>query len=355
MRPLKHLPLEQWPEADHKAFRAAYDAGDVFDETAGPGAHLAEGTRKLIRTCYRRWLGFLKEYDPDELLKAPAERITPGRVRAFIEHLAAEIRQSSVVIAADNLCYAARLIAPASDWRWLTSIKVRLAARAKPEDRFDRLVPAWHTLDYGIELMDEALNLPVNGHKQREIQYRDGLLLALLSLWPIRRRSIAALTVSRHVEFDDAGVNILLHSEDTKAKRSESFRVPEPLVPYLRRYLEEIRPRLLGRSNHDGLWASFRRRPLSAGRIYDIARARVMRKFGKDMGLHDFRRAASTFVAMDAPEKIGLIPGVLQHASLEPSEQSYNLARSNQAAQRYAAHLLKTRRRLRPLSTRNEG
>ena len=27
------------------------------------------------------------------------------------------------------------------------------------------------------------------------------------------------------------------------------------------------------------------------------------------MGLHDFRRAAATFLAMDAPEKIGLIPG----------------------------------------------
>jgi hypothetical protein len=142
--------------------------------------------------------------------------------------------------------------------------------------------------------MDDACNLPITSRKQRELQYRDGLLLALRS------------------------------------------------------------PRLLGRSNHDGLWASFRGRPLSAGRVYDIARARVIRKFGKSMGLHDFRRAAATFVAMDAPDKIGLIPGVLQHASPEPSEQ-YNLARSNQAGERYAAHLSKIRSRLRPLSTRNEG
>ena len=108
--------------------------------------------------------------------------------------------------------------------------------------------PLWQTLDFGIELMDTALTLPIDGHKQREIQYRDGLLLALLSLWPIRRRSFAALTVSRHLEFDDAGVNILLHPADTKAKRAESFRVPEQLLPYLTRYLKEIRPVLLGRS-----------------------------------------------------------------------------------------------------------
>ena len=203
--------------------------------------------------------------------------------------------------------------------------------------------------------MQEAVKLPVTGHKQREIQYRDGLLLALLSLWPIRRRSTAALTISRHLEFDDLGVNILLHPSDTKAKRPESFRVPEPIVPYLRRYLEQIRPRLLGRRKHDGLWASYQGRPLSDGRLYDIARARVSRKFGKAMGLHDFRRAAATFVAMDAPEKIGLIPGVLQHASPDVSDQHYNLARSMQAGQRFVAHLSQARSKLRSISPSSEG
>ena len=355
MRTLKHLPLEEWPEADHEAFRASYEPGDAFEETGGPGAHLAEGTRRMIRTAYRRWLGFLKEHHPDDLERLPADRITPERVRAFIDHLNAEIRPTSVAIAIDNLCYAAGLIAPTKDWRWLTAIKARLAARAEPEDRFDQLVAAWYTLDLGIELMEEALTLPSSGHKRREIQYRDGLILALLSLWHIRRRSIAAITVGRHIEFDAAGVNILLYPEDTKAKRAESFRVPEQLVPYLLRYLKEIRPRLLGRSAHDGFWASFRRRPLIAGRIYDIVRARITKEFGKSMGLHDFRRAGATFIAMDAPDKIGLIPGVLQHASPEPGERHYNLARSVQASQRFAAHLAKARNRLRPVSIKNEG
>ena len=42
---------------------------------------------------------------------------------------------------------------------------------------------------------------------------------------------------------------------------------------------------------------------------------------GKAMGLHDFRRAAATFLAMDAPEKIGLIPGLLPHDSPEVNER----------------------------------
>jgi hypothetical protein len=36
---------------------------------------------------------------------------------------------------------AARLIAPASDWRWLGLLKARLASWGKPLDRFGRLVP----------------------------------------------------------------------------------------------------------------------------------------------------------------------------------------------------------------------
>jgi integrase len=149
-------------------------------------------------------------------------------------------------------------------------------------------------------------------------------------------------------------VNILLYPSDAKAKRAESVRVPEQLLPNLMRYLNEIRPVLLGRSCHDGFWASYQGRPLGAGRLYDIVRARIIAKFGKDMCLHDFRRAAATFLAMDAPEKIGLIPGVLQHASPDVGEL-YNVSRSMQAGRRFATHLANTKNRLRPLATRNEG
>src|SRR5947208_10381737 len=115
MRALKHLPVNEWPEADREAFRAAYEPGDLFDGTAGPGAHLAEGTRRTIGVGYRRWLGCLKANYPDDLSKPPAERITPGRVRAFIDHLGAQIGPSSVAIAADRL-YA---VAPTANWAWL--------------------------------------------------------------------------------------------------------------------------------------------------------------------------------------------------------------------------------------------
>jgi hypothetical protein len=43
-------------------------------------------------------------------------------------------------------------------------------------------------------------------------------------------RSIAALTVSRHIELIEDGINLLLYSADAESGRSESIRFPEALA-----------------------------------------------------------------------------------------------------------------------------
>lgn len=344
---MKRSTSHLWPMADHAAFAAVYAPGDIFDDTRGPGAHLAEGTRRAIRTAYRRWLGFVRAHRPEAFPLLPEQRITPDLVRAFIEQLVREVRPATVLYYIHKLGYAARLIAPESNWHWLRALERRLAALVRPEDRYQRLLAPWLTLHHGMELMDDAVQRLGDPGRHPALQYRDGLLLALISVWPIRRRSIAALTVSSHLEISSDGITIQLSEDDTKAKRAESFRVPEELLLYMRRYLTVVRPQLLGEKRHDGFWASHRGQPLVAGRLYDIVRFRLCAGFGKKMGLHDFRRAAATFTAMEAPEEVGLIPGVLQHASPDVSERHYNLARSVEASRRFADHMRQTRGMLR--------
>ena len=350
MRKLKHLPVSEWPEADQNAFAAAYRPGDIFDDNVGPGSHLADGTRRIIQTAYRHWLGFLASEHPADLSEAPADRITPGRVRAFAERPQSEVRQTTVAHTVANLHYAGSLIEPGRDWRWLKEVSVRLAARAHPIDRFGRLVPPVHALDFGIELMDTAFALPSTSYWKWHLQYRDGLIIAFLSLWPIRRRSIAALTVE-HLSIDDAGVLVRLGSSDTKSKREESNRLPLELAPYVRRYLDEVRPHLLNGQIHDGLWASRKGGRVGGGGIYAIVRKRILDRFGKSMGLHDVRRAAATYIAMDMPDKVGLIPGVLQHANPEVGEQHNNLANAMTASVRYADTLASIKDSLRAKAT----
>ncbi len=331
----KHLPMALWPAADKRAFDLALAPGDIFDETCGPGAHLAEGTRRMITTAYRRWLGYLHRYHQDDLRLRPGERITQAHMRAFAKHLEAEVRATTVAHYINNLHYAAKLIEPSTDWCWLKSIASRLAALSTPEDRFCRLVPNAQVLDLGHELMVEAADLHDYARRARETAYRDGLILALLSLWPIRRRAIASLTISRHVKSDEDGMTLVLYGEDAKSGRSERFRAPQDIASCLQRYLDEMRPAFPAFSSHDGLWASNKGCPLTGGQIYNIVRRHTERRLGKPVSLHDIRRSAATFVAMDAPELVSLIPGVLQHTGPEVSEKHYTLARSVEASHRF--------------------
>ncbi len=85
---------------------------------------------------------------------------------------------------------------------------------------------------------------------------------------------MAALTVGRHLEFDALGVNILLYPQDTKGGRAESFCLPETLLPYFVRYVNEVRPRLIGSRVHDGLWDA---RQGSCDLVYAEALDRVSR------------------------------------------------------------------------------
>ena len=347
MSALKHLPFGDWPVEDQTAWQAAFVAGDIFDGDGGPGAHFSPGSRKSIQTAYRRWLGFLKESHPETLAMSPADRMTPGIVRDYIEALATSVSASTVAIYATHLSYAARLIAPDRDWDWLRATASRLQARAGNSDRFDRLVPPWRILDHGIAMMDEALTGKPRPSRGNDVAYRDGLLLALLALWPIRRRSLAALTVSRHVERHGERIVLLLHPEDTKARRAESFDVPDVLLPHVARYLDRVRPTLLGIENSDAFWISACGNAMCAGQLFQRVYKKTRQAFGHAMGLHDFRRAAATYIAMDAPDLIGIVPGALQHLSPDVSEQHYNLARTTQASRRHGAHLASLRDDLR--------
>ncbi len=347
MRRRKHLPIPSIPKADADIFREAYTPRDIFDEGGGRAAHFALGTRTMIGTGYRRWLCHLAEKHPSDLDLAPAHRIPRERVREYVELLLNDMKPVSAAICVEALYYVGGFADPNADWQWLVRIAARLRSRSIPEDRFARLIPSWFTLDHGMCLMDEALKLAPKPGFGREILYRDGLILALLSCWPLRRRSITALTVSRHLEVHGNRVNVHLFAEDAKSKREECHRLHDRLVPYLHRYMKEIRPRLMRRGLHDGLWASAHGRPLSSARISHAMRLHTRKAFNKPMGLHDFRRSAATFLATEAPEMVGCIPGVLQQAGAEVGEKHYNLARSISASRRFANAVSDARSELR--------
>ena len=139
--------------------------------------------------------------------------------------------------------------------------------------------------------------------KQIALQYRDGLLIALLAAVPLRRRSLAALRIGTHLVKAGAGWALDIPARDTKAGKALEFSLSGAMSDRIDIYLKRFRPRIPGATKHHGLWASDKAHPMDDGTIYDMVRRRTLKAFGFAVILHRFRHAAATFWSIQDPKK----------------------------------------------------
>jgi len=138
---LKHPPQSLWPESDSRAFDAAFQLGDVFDDEAGAAAHWSCGTRRHAEIGYGRWLAYLRDHVAGALNEPPIERLTRERIRAFIAVLREEVRMSTAASIIDGVYQTARIMAPDCHWDWLRRMQRRLQNEAVPLNRYPALNP----------------------------------------------------------------------------------------------------------------------------------------------------------------------------------------------------------------------
>jgi site-specific recombinase XerD len=117
------------------------------------------------------------------------------------------------------------------------------------------------------------------------------------------------------------------------------------LVPALERYLTAHRPVLaagLGRGRGRAgaaLWLSAEGGPLSEPQLQHLVKARTRVAFGRAVNPHLFRDCAATSVAIEDPARVRIAAQVLGHGAFSTTERHYNLARGQEAAERWHATL----------------
>jgi integrase len=208
------------------------------------------------------------------------------------------------------------------------------------------MVAADRLFDLGIHLMETADHAPASPRLARAIQFRDGLIIALLAARPIRRSNLAGIRVGRNLI--KVGETWLLQfcEAETKNRQPLEFPVPDRLVPYLERYLSDIRPSFSCTEEHDGLWASAMGRPMTGCAIYERVCKRTEAAFGQPINLHLFRSCAATSLAIEDPEHVLVARDLLGHSRLETTERFYNQAQSLDASRRYNKNIAALRRTL---------
>src|SRR6266851_5081148 len=239
-------------------------------------------------------------------------------------------------------------MAPEWDWTWLKRRFNRLDALAQENRRCTApALLSGDILDKAFKALAVLKRDGENSSLASAITYRNWLMLATITLVPLRRHNFTTLSISRHLRRVGENWLIEIPAEEAKAGKPIVMPIPSTLHSHLQRYFEQIRPRLLNGRDDDRVWISHRHRPMTDHSMY-IAMTDFTRKaFGTAVSPHRFRHTGATSVVIAAPEQVEAARAFLGHGNYVTTEAHYIIAQSV-AASRHQARLVAQLRRTLP-------
>ena len=338
-KPRLHLAYGDWPATDRLLWEHAFGQDDPFADI-----RLAKASRDRCMWSWRRFLGFLANNEPEALEIAPARRLTLGRVKPFVAHLAATNAPNSVAAVVEGFYTAARAMMPDRDWRWLRAIKLRLHAAVPAHSPGGPEITSVPLLELGLKLMEDNKPRPcAKPDVHQAVAYRDGLMLGLVAFIPIRPKNLASLEIGRQLVLERDRWFVIVPREETKTKKPMQFEVPHVLIPYLKFYLETVRPSIFRARTHTALWVSPKGGPLSYVGITKSF-ARLSKRLGVRFSPHDARDAAVNTWAIARPDQICVARDPLYHSKLDTTGL-YNRTRGIEASRAHRQLICEIRKK----------
>ncbi len=112
------LPIQNWPEADLRAWNAALIDGGLLGD-GSPAAHLAPCIKDDFTRRYGYFLNFASRLDSLALQRPPAATVTPAMVEAYIADLESYATPVTVHHHIYKMMRVAEHIALGRPWSWL--------------------------------------------------------------------------------------------------------------------------------------------------------------------------------------------------------------------------------------------
>jgi integrase len=260
-----------------------------------------------------------------------------ANVEAYIADLNARVRSVTVWNCIYKLRRAAQLLAPKVDFSWLAEIERDLALGMQPRSKFDRLVFATRLVEAGMTLMAEAKKFAKHDLAHAR-GIRNGIMIALLALCPIRLKNFATLEIGQTFKDIQGRWWITLPRNVTKTGRLDERPVPAWLNRYINMYLNQSRPVLLGSGPPtNALWiSSTTGRPMTKKNLGTLISKITLEAVRVDVSPHLFRTAAASTAAVYGGNTPHLASALLTHTDPRVTEEHYNRASTVSAAAAYA-------------------
>jgi site-specific recombinase XerD len=331
---IRSLPIEFWPEADRKAWMSACQPSQRL-KRGGAGRHLKPITLSDLERRYGYFLDFINRRGLLDPNKAAGDHVTPANVDAYLEELTVRVGSVTIQGSICKLRRACELVDPTGDMSWLADIEKDLALVMRPRSKADRWVLTEVLVEAGLTLIAEAEDSRRMSKLGQARQVRNGLMLAMLAMHPIRLKNFAALEIGRSLVEIKGSLWIVLSGSETKEGRPDERRVDDLLQPALDRYLRKYRPALAGvRSAAATLWLSSNDgNPMTYNGVARAITETTRSTVGVAVSPHLFRTATASSAAIHGGANPHLASALLHHTDAHVTEAHYNRASSISAGE----------------------
>ena len=329
---VKACPLSDWPTADRDAWKRACVAGQRL-KPGGAAARMKPSTRASLVRAYGYLFGFCRKNGLLDLDAKAGAHVRPEIIDAFVGDL--HVRVGSVTRASyvGKIRRIATILAPQRDFTWLAEAEADLHYEARPRPKYHRIVSSNRLRALGLDLIGRGETGAHLTDLARARLARDGLMIALLALCPIRLRNFVELSIGRQIRRIGNTWWIILEAAETKSGRPDERPVPEVLTAYIDRWLEHWHPLFLDPG--DAFWPSTKGGPLAYTYVGKIITETTLRELGVAVSPHLFRDCAVYTVAIAAGDRMGVASALLQHIDERTTEKHYNKGSSLDAVRRY--------------------
>jgi integrase len=318
----RSLHVNEWPAAHQRAWEEACKPS-IRLKRGGAAAHLAPVSQQDIANRYDLYLDFLARQRLD-FNRGVSEVVTPANVGQFMAELDVRVRPVTVWNSIYKLRRAAQLMEPASDFSWLVEIEKDVAVVMQPRNKAERLVLAHRLLEAGLALIYEAGN-SARTEMQRARAVRNGLMIALLALHPLRIKNFGTLRIGSSIKLVGSQWWLSIRVKETKSHRLDERRIPDFMTPIVDRYVKVHRPILFGpKPTDETFWVSSTRGGQFTVKNMGTLISRItLRTVGVDVSPHLFRMAAASTAAIECKDLPYLAAGVLGHRDRRTTEEHY--------------------------------
>lgn len=341
------LPFDEWPVEDRHLWITAIQQGDLFTD-AGQAAQWRPATRRSYLFAYGRWLRFISWRKPSLLKHAPSDRLTREHFFSYVDLLKdQQLNPTTIWGYVNELNNVAYRLMPELDWSWLRQIANRLHLVVRPRPFLEaQLVPIQELYQLGFRLIEQSESKRPRRPSCVSVDYRDGLMIALLASMPVRLQNFATIEIGRHLIKTPEGYFLIFPEDEVKNRQHIEVEVHEPLVPIIEQYLTLHRQHLLAGNATNYLWVSKIGRPLKPHHVSERITKVTKRELDKPITPHMFRHCAATSIAETSPELARIIRPLLAHTTTATGERYYNRASVLKASQRHGSAIEELRNNL---------